>query len=122
MAISTTLTTRGALARIVKSLKDFAKAQHWKPGEYAILFRVLEDWGRISFILVAEDLGGKSNREVWNELFDHLEKTLNRGADVGFSLGFSVRERKQVEEGGMYSIPEGYVDASDLLPGTSLTD
>jgi hypothetical protein len=122
MVIGTTLKTRAALATLVKALRDFAKAQGWKPGEYSILFRVLEDWGRIRVILVAEDLGGRSNREVWNELFDHLEKTLNRGADIGFSLGFSVRERKQVEEGGMYSIPEGYVDASDLLPGTSLTD
>ncbi len=122
MAISTTLRTRAALARIMGALKDFAKAQHWEQGEYSVLFRVLEDWGRISFILVAPDLGSRLNQDVWNELFDHLETALNRSEDIGFSLGFSVRDRKQVEQGGMYSIPEGYVEAEDLLPRTSLTD
>jgi hypothetical protein len=122
MAVSPTLRTKAALMRITKALQDFAKAQNWKPGEYWILFRVSEEWGRIRIILVAEDFGGRSNQEVWNELFDHLEKTLNRGADVGFSLGFSVRERKQVEQGGMYSIPEGYFYAEELLPSTNLID
>jgi hypothetical protein len=122
MAIGTTLRTSAALKRIVEVLKDFSTAQNWKPGDYRILFDVLEEWGRIRIMLIAEDFGGRSNQEVWDALYDHLEKTLHRGDDVGFSLGFSVRERKQVEKGGMYSVPERYVDAEDLLPSTRLTD
>jgi hypothetical protein len=30
--------------------------------------------------------------------------------------------RKQVEQGGMYSIPERYTDVEDLLPSINLTD
>ena len=124
MATSTTLKPRtsAALERIVEVVKDFAKKQNWKSGEYEIWFRVLEDWGRISFILVADDLGSRSNHFVWNELFDHLENKLFSGSDIGFSLGFSVRKKEEVEQGAMHSIPEGYVRAEELLPRMSLTD
>jgi hypothetical protein len=117
-----TLKTRTALTRITNALRAFAKARGWQPGQYQILFRVLEEWGRISFVLIAEDFGGLSNREMWDLVFDHLEASLNQGSDIGFSLGFSVREKKQVEQGGMYTIPEEYVPVEQLLPGTSLTD
>jgi hypothetical protein len=122
MAASTTLRTITVLTRIAKALREFAKERGWQPRQYRILFRVLEEWGRINVILVAEDFGGRSNQEMWNEVFQHLEKSLNHGSDRGFSLGFSVREKKQVEQGGMYSIPEAYVDAEEILPATSLTD
>jgi len=122
MAASTTLRTRTALVRIAKALREFATERGWEPGQYRILFRVLEEWGRISVLFLADDFGGRSNQEMWNEVFDHLEEALNRGADIGFSLGLSVREKKQVERGGMYSIPEGYVDEEELLPSASLSD
>ena len=122
MASSPTLRTKTALARIVDALKHFAKDRGWEPDDYEIQFRVSEQWGRISVMLIAEDFGGLSNREMWNQLFDYVEKELNQGPDIGFSLGLSVREKKQVEQGGPYSIPLGYVDYKELLLIPSASD
>jgi len=122
MAASPTLKTSTALTRIAKALREFAKERGWQPGHYRILFRVLEQWGRINVLFIADDFGGRSNQEMWDQVFQHLEKALNHGSDRGFSLGLSVREKKQVEQGGMYAIPEDYEDAEELLPSTSLTD
>jgi hypothetical protein len=121
MATGTTLTTKEALVRIAKALAEFAKEERWRPDQYQILFRVLEDWGRISVMLIAEDFGGLSNHEMWVKVFDALQDKLKPGGDIGFSVGLSVRTRTQVEQGGMYTIPEGYVDAADLLPASSLS-
>lgn len=120
MAARPTLTTKAALARIAQALAEFAKEQGWTPDQYQLLFRVLEDWGRISVMLVADDFKGLSNRAMWDKVFDSLEAKLKSGGDIGFSVGLSVRERKQVEQGGMYTIPESYVDAADLLPASSV--
>ena len=73
-------------------------------------------------MLVAEDFGGRSNREMWDQVYDHLEDKLEPDGDIGFSLGLSVRERKQVEQGGMYAIPEVMSKSTDLLPASSLDD
>lgn len=120
MAARPTLTTKGALARISKALAEFAKDQGWTPDQYQVLFRVLEDWGRISVMLVADDFKGLSNRAMWDKVDDSLQAKLKPGGDIEFSLGLSVRQRKQVEQGGMYTIPESYVNAADLLPASSL--
>jgi hypothetical protein len=122
MASSATVSTKTALSRIADALKHFAKDRGWRPEDYEILFRVLEQWGKISVLLIAKDFGGLSNREIWDQLFDYMEKELKHGPDIGFSLGLSVRERKQVEQGGMYSIPEEYVSVEELLPSPTLTD
>ncbi len=66
------MTTKAALVRIVEGLAEFAKEQGWTPDQYRVLFRVLEDWGRISVMLIAEDFKGLSNREMWDKVFDAL--------------------------------------------------
>jgi hypothetical protein len=116
------LSTRTAVARIATALAEFAKEQGWKKDQYHLLFRVLEDWGRITVMLVADDFGGCSDREMWDQVYDYLENALKKDGDIGFSLGLSVREKARVEQGGMYSIPESYVDVEDLLPASSLGD
>jgi hypothetical protein len=115
MASSPTLRTRTAMTRISKAIKEFAAEKEWKPEEYQILFRNLEQWGRISVFLVAESFSGLTNKDVWNQVFDHLEKSLKQYGDVGFSIGLSVREKRQVEEGGMYSIPTEFVNEEEFL-------
>jgi hypothetical protein len=115
MATVTTLRTTNALRRISAALRDFAKHEGWQPDEYQILFRVLENWGRISALLVVKDFGGLTEKEMWGRVVDHLDQSLKPGGDIGFSIGLSVRERKQVEQGGMYAIPEGYVEEELLL-------
>jgi hypothetical protein len=118
MALTTTMRTRVELRRIAKALREFASGQGWKPGEYQILFRVLEDWGRISILFIVKEFGNLSEKEMWVRVWDHLEKSLEQDGDIGFSVGLSVRERQQVAQGGMYSIPDSYVE-EDLLVGSS---
>jgi len=103
------------MTRISKALRDFADTKGWKPDEYEILFRNLEQWGRISVFLIAESFSGLTNKQMWSEVFDHLERSLKQHGDIGFSIGLSVREKKQVEEGGMHSIPVGFVGEEELL-------
>ena len=59
---------------------------------------------------------------MWDLVFDFLENSLKKDGDIGFSLGLSVREKSQVERGGIYTIPETYVEAADLLPTSVLDD
>jgi len=59
-------------------------------------------------------------KEMWGRVVDFLDQSLQPDGDIGFSVGLSVRESKQVEEGGMYSIPEGYVEEEHLLNLASL--
>jgi hypothetical protein len=103
------------------ALNDFARQQGWKPDEYQVLFRVLEDWGRISVMLIARDFAGLSNREMWDRVVDHLEMSLKSGGDIGFSLGVSVRTQEQVDLGGTYTIPEGYVEPELLIGSNAAT-
>jgi len=120
MAISTTMRTRTALRRIAAALRDFANEQGWGRDDYQILFRVLEDWGRITIFFVVKDFGSLSKNEMWVRATDHLEKSLKQGGDIGFSVGLSVRTFDDVAQGGSNSIPEGYVEEELLLgPGAA---
>jgi hypothetical protein len=115
-------TTKTALARIARALDEFAKKQGWKKDQYQVLFHLQEEWGRITVMLVAEDFGGRTEREMWDQVFDFLENSLRKDGEIGFSLGLSVREKSQVERGGRSTIPETYVEAADLLPASSQDD
>ena len=115
MATITALRTVNALRRIAEALRNFAKLQRWQPDEYEILFRVLEDWGRISVLLIVKDFGTLTEKEMWLQVWNHLEESLKNGGDIGFSVGLSVRDSKQLEHGGMYAVPEGYVEEELLL-------
>lgn len=120
MATRTTLTTKSAVRRIAKALASFAQQRGWSEDQYQLFFRVLEEWGRITVMLVAEDFDGRSDREMWDLVHDFLLESLKEDGDLGFSLGLSVREKSQVERGGIYAIPETYVEVADLLPASSL--
>lgn len=120
MVTRPTLTTKAIVRRIAEALVGFAKDQGWKKDQYELLFRVKEEWGRISVMLVAEDFGGRSDREMWDLVYDYLQRTLKQQGEIGFSLGLTVREKSQVEKGGIYSIPDTYVEVADLLPASSL--
>jgi hypothetical protein len=119
MAISTTFKTRTVLRRIVRALKAFAAEHGWQPGEYQIFFRVLEDWGRINIFFIVGEFGTQTEKEMWVRVWDYLQESLKQDGDTGFSVGLSVRERQQVQQGGMYCIPEGYIE-EDLLVGSSV--
>lgn len=112
--------TRTALRRIVAALGEFAREQGWQPEDFQILFRVLEDWGRITVFFVVKDFGGLSQNDMWLRISDHLEKSLQRDGDLGFSVGLTVRTFDQVAGGGPNSIPEGYVEA-EMLVGSGFT-
>jgi Flavin containing amine oxidoreductase len=112
---------RMKLTHIAKALKDFASEQGWGPGEYKILFRVLKTWGKISVYFVVKDFGGLSEREMWERVWDHLKKSLASEGDAGYSVGLSVHDWEQVNQGGTYSIPKSYIDEEELLPSASVT-
>ena len=58
---------------------------------------------------------------MWDQVHEYLKDSLDRDGGIDpFSLGLSVRERSQVERGGIYTIPETYLQAADLLPASSL--
>ncbi len=89
--------------------------QGWQPGDYQILFRILEEWGQVSVLLIVKDFGGSSEKDLWMRVWNHLEKSLKEGGDTGFSVALSLAERGQVEQGGVYSIPEGFVEEEHLM-------
>jgi hypothetical protein len=117
MALSTTL--RSALTRISKALNEFASDKEWTAGDFKILFTVSQRWGRIRVFLIVKEFGGLSEQEMWVQVYDYLEKSLSSGPDIGYSIGLSVRSWDQVKQGGMYSIPDSYVDEEELLNTTS---
>jgi hypothetical protein len=116
-------TTKAVLARIAKALVEFAKKQGWTKNQFEVLFHVMEDWWRIRVMLVVDDFGDRSEREMWDQVHEYLKDSLDRDGGIEpFSLGLSVREKSQVERGGIYTIPDTYVEAADLLPASSLDD
>jgi hypothetical protein len=120
MAAVTGLNTTKALRRIAAGLRDYAKSQGLSINEFQIFFRVLEDWGKISALLILDDFEGASQKEIWQSAWKFIEAYLQQGGDIGFSVGLLVRNGKQVEQGGPNSIPEGYVEEELLLtPGAS---
>jgi hypothetical protein len=122
MVARPTLRTKAVIRRTAEALAEFAKEQGWKKDQYQLLFHLQEEWGRITVMLVAEDFGGRSDREMWDLVYDYLQRSLKQEGDIGFSLGLAVREKSQVEKGGLYSIPDTYVEVADLLPASSLDD
>lgn len=114
--------TKAVLSVIGKALVAFAKEQGWTRGHYQLLFRVKEEWGRITAMLVLEDFGGRSEEELRDQAHQAVEKALAQSGGTDFSLGITIREKSQVERGGRYSIPDSYVEAADLLPASSLDD
>jgi hypothetical protein len=115
MAAVTALKTTKALRRIAAGLRDYAKLQGLRADEFQILFRVLEDWGKISVLLILRDFGGLPEKQVWLRVWEFLEAFLRQGNDIGFSVGLLVRDGKRLEQGGTYSVPEGYVEEELLL-------
>jgi hypothetical protein len=115
------LKTRTIVRKIARSLQNFAKSQGWQPGEYQIFFHILEDWGRISVLFIVKDFGSLSENELWVHIWDHLAKSLKEDGDIGYSLGLSVRDQQQVEQGGIYSIPDEYRE-EDVLFGSGLSN
>jgi hypothetical protein len=120
MALGSTM--KAALKRIADALAAFATDQGWQPDEYQILFHVSQKWGRIRVFFITKDFGNVSRHEMWARVWDYLEKSLKNGPDIGFSVGLSVRDWSQVNQGGAYSIPPGYVDQKELLLIPSVTD
>jgi hypothetical protein len=120
MALGTTM--KSAIKRIADTLVDFASQLGWKPEEYQILFYQSSRWGRIRVFFIAKDFGGRSRQDFWALVSDFLEKELAKGPDIGFSLGLSVRDWAQVNQGGAYSIPQGYIDHRELLMTPSVVD
>jgi len=118
MALGPALRTK--LASIASALKDFASEQGWAPDEYKILFRVIKTWGKISVYFIVKDFGGLSEREMWERIWDHLKRSLPVAAAPEYSVGLSVHDWEQVNQGGIYSIPKSYIDEQELLP--SVTD
>lgn len=122
MVTRTTLRTKDVVRRIANAVVKLAKAQGWRKDQYEILFRLQEEWGRITIMLVVDSFGGRSEREMWDLIFDFLQRSLQQQGDIGFSLGLIVREKSQVQRGGSYAIPDSYVEVADLLPASSLDD
>jgi len=120
MALDPALRTK--LTSIARALKDFASEQGWGPGEYKILFRVIKTWGKISVYFIVKDFGGLSEREMFERAWDHLKRSLALAADPGYSVGLSVHDWEQVNQGGIYSIPKSYIDEEELLPSRRLAD
>ena len=120
MALGTTL--RSALTSISKSLNGLASEAGWNTDEYKILFAVNREWGRIRVFFIVKDFEGMSERDMWGRVWDHLEKSLKSGPDIGYSIGLSVHSWDQVKQGGIYSIPPDYVDSEELLATATATD
>ena len=120
MALNSTL--RSALTRISKALHEFASQRGWNSGEFKVLFHVSQKWRRIRVFFIVKDFGNLSEQEMWVQVWDHLEASLASGPDLIYNVGLSVRTWEQVNQGGMYSIPLGYVDEEELLVTPSLTD
>jgi hypothetical protein len=120
MAIGATM--KSAIKRIADALANFASQHGWKPDEYQILFYRSGRWGRIRVFFIAKDFGGLSRQEMWSRVSDYLDKELASGPDIGYSLGLSVRDWSQVNQGGAYSIPLGYIDNRELLMTPSVAD
>jgi len=115
-------TVKTALTRISDALVAFAKEQGWEENEYRILFHISQKWGRIRVFFVVKAFGDLSSQEMWVRVWDFMENSFKSGPDIGYSVGLSVHERDQVNQGGAYSIPPGYVDHKELLLMPSVTD
>jgi hypothetical protein len=120
MALGTTLKT--ALKRIADALEGFAAEQGWKSNEYQILFHASQKWGRIRVFFIIKDFGGLSSQDMWARVWDYMESSFKSGPDIGFSVGLSIRDWSQLNQGGGYSIPPGYVDYRELLLIPSASD
>jgi hypothetical protein len=120
MALGTTMNS--VITRITAALTDFASQQGWKPNEYQILFYPSSRWGRIRVFFIVKDFGGLSRQDMWGRVSDYLETELAKGPDIGYSLGLSVRDWSQVNQGGAYSIPLGYIDHRELIMTPSVVD
>jgi hypothetical protein len=113
---------RTTLTSIAKALKNFANEQGWRPDEYKILFRVIKAWDKINVYFIVKDFGGLSEREVWERVWNELKKSVAWESSAGYSVGLSVHDWAQVNQGGIYSVPESYIDEKELLPSASVTE
>src|SRR5438045_5378868 len=120
MALGSTL--KAALVRIADALTAYAAEQGWKPNEYRILFRPSQRWGRIRVLFIAKDFAGFSSQEMWARVWDAIEKELNPGPGIGYSVGLVVLDWNEVNQRGASAIPPGYIDSKELLVIPSVTD
>src|SRR5436309_10250350 len=113
MALGSTL--KAALVRIADALTTYAADQGWKPNEYRILFRRSQRWGRIRVLFLAKDFAGSSSHEMWARVWDAIEKELNSGPGIGYSVGLVVLDGNEVKQRGASAIPPGYLDSKEVL-------
>ena len=59
---------------------------------------------------------------MWERVWNYLKRSLASETAVGYSVGLSVHDWEQVNQGGTHSIPKSYVDEEELLPSASVTN
>jgi hypothetical protein len=104
-----------AVERIARALKDYASQKGWGPDDYRIYILANEEWGRIKITFVGKDFGTLDNYGKWAEVHDFLDRELAGEPGIGYTIGLSVRDSRQVEEGGIYAIGPAYTEISDYL-------
>ncbi len=109
MALSPTLRTRQAMRRITKISQGFCSDR--KAGNPRIIkfCSAISNNGDESAFSSSSKVSPDCQIEKCGlKCSIILNKSLNQGGDIGFSIGLSVRERRQVEQGGAVFDPRRF--------------
>lgn len=109
---------RRTIRWITQAFDQFAADQGWSRGDYQVLVRINQDWGRVHLILAAKDFTGQTDQEKWQKVMDYLaEKFKQKEPSLLQSISLTIRSFDQIEQGGLYSISPQFVDVHDYFVG-----
>ncbi|MEJ7639667.1 MAG: hypothetical protein WKF75_17255 [Singulisphaera sp.] len=107
---------RQTLRWITQAFDRFAADCGWKSGEYQVLVRINQDWGRVHVILAAKEFPGGTEQEKWQKVMDYLVQKFGQDEPGRLqSISLSIRTFDEIEEGGIYSISQKFMNVHDLL-------
>lgn len=117
MAVETEV--RRTARMIVRALDEYARASGIERDDYAIFVRINEDWDQIHVVFAARHFPISDPDKQWLAVLRWLEKRLPEIRDSIRSMNLTLRTFVQVEEGGIYGIGPGFVDASEFRAGST---
>ena len=114
MAVSTIL--RRALRRIAGAITEYAKKNKWTEQDYWIYYQFNPDWDRLHILFVAKAFDLNSEFKNYASVQEFLTEVLADEPHLQELLGLVVRSKRQVDEGGIYSIGSDYREYYARLP------
>jgi hypothetical protein len=105
------------IRRVSEAFGKYAESVGWHAGEFRVFVRPNLDWGRIHVVLAAESMPPR--QEALPSVRKFLAQELAEDPSLRDAIILNVSTFRQIEEGGLHGLPDGYDDVTPAVASHS---